>query len=125
MDWQPSPADQGSRFDGPVALLETRQVAVTEAQGLDPANHTEFPVALRDVAEAEVLPADQQPVIRERRVAEAGQVGVGKRRTGCALVRVLRYRNCDPERVIVEIVIANVVEQATSLRIAVGEVCNK
>ena len=121
MNRQLSPTDQGPHLDRPAAFLQTRQVAVAEAQGLDPPDHPEFPVILRDVAKAEILVADQQPVIRERGVAEAGQVGVGKGRTGRSLVRILRDRDGHTERVIIEVVVANEVDQGTGLRIDLAE----
>ena len=112
----PAPvAHERAGLERPFALPETAQlrwVAAAEPACPDMADGTQNPAAVADPAETEVAVADEQPIVRKGRISEAGQVRVRPNRVAGIDELGFGYDDRHAERVVVEIVFTDPVEDA-------------
>ena len=77
------PANHWSGLNCPARLFDTSYqiiLVAAKAQCLDTPYYAQFPIALADIAQADVLALKKEPVIIERGVREACQIRINDRR---------------------------------------------
>ena len=114
-----APTDERRRLDPPLANVDVGQFI--EQRGARPfctntGDRAEHPAGVVDPPYPDVAARQDQPVIRERIVAEAREIRVGEAAVLSARVRAFADAVGQPERVVIEVVIADVVENASRIR---------
>lgn len=84
---------------------QPRRITGSEPQGRDTSHGAQIPVAFTDPANTDFAFRDHEPVIGERRIAQAGQDRIRNGAIDFTNVTIFIDRNGDAERVIIQVVL--------------------